>query len=92
MNGSSAPKASGFFNDFGRLRIFAIENRSLTAVTEARIGHWCQGVAWTRNGQTVMAQCPVERELQTFRFDGKVLTPAESIRINGGPVGIRARP
>jgi DNA-binding beta-propeller fold protein YncE len=92
MNGSSAPKASGLFNDFGRLRIFALANRTLTPVTEARIGHWCQGVAWSRNSQTVIAQCPVERELQTFRFDGRVLKPAGSIKLSAGPVGIRAQP
>jgi DNA-binding beta-propeller fold protein YncE len=92
MNGSSAPKASGFFNDFGRLRIFAIESRLLTPVAETRIGHWCQGVAWSRNGQMVIAQCPVERELQLFRFDGRALTPAGSIKASGGPVGIRAQP
>lgn len=92
MNGSSAPKASGFFNDFGLLRIFALANRALTPVAEARVGHWCQGVAWARSGQTVVAQCPVERELQTFQFDGRALKPAGTIKVSGGPVGIRARP
>ncbi len=92
MNGSGASKASGLFNDFGRLRVFSIADRTLAPVAEARIGHWCQGVAWARNSQTVVAQCPVERELQIFQFDGRALKPAGIVKVNGGPVGIRAVP
>jgi hypothetical protein len=31
----------------------------------------------------------VEREILIFRFDGIRLTPAGSIKVNGGPAGIR---
>jgi len=31
----------------------------------------------------------VEKEIQMFNFDGKDLKPADAIKINGGPVGIR---
>jgi hypothetical protein len=89
MNGSNAPKASPLFNDFGRLRIYGVSNRSLLPIAEARIGHWCQGAAWSRDSRTVLAQCMVEREILIFRFDGIRLTPAGSIKVNGGPAGIR---
>ena len=90
MNGSNVPKASPLFNDFGRLRVYGVRNRTLTPLAEARIGHWCQGTAWSRDSRTVLAQCMVEKEILIFRFDGKNLSPAGSIKVNGGPAGIRA--
>ncbi len=91
MNGSNAPKAAAFFADFGRLRIFRIESRALVPVVETRVGHWCQGAAWAREGRTVLVQCLVERELQMFQFDGRSLKAAGAIKVNG-PAGISAMP
>ena len=90
MNGTNVPKASPLFNDFGRLRVYGVTNKTLTPIAEARIGHWCQGTAWSRDSRTVLAQCMVEKEILIFRFDGKSLSPAGSIKVNGGPAGIRA--
>jgi lactonase family protein with 7-bladed beta-propeller len=90
MNGTNVPKASPLFNDFGRLRVYGVRNKTLTPLAEARIGHWCQGTAWSRDSRTVLAQCMVEKEILIFRFDGKSLSPAGSIKVNGGPAGIRA--
>jgi DNA-binding beta-propeller fold protein YncE len=90
MNGSNAPKSSPLFNAAGRLRIFSLTGKTLTPVTEAPIGQWCQGTVWSRDGRTVLAQCMVQKELQLFRFDGRRLTPAGSVKVNGGPAGIRA--
>ncbi len=92
MNGTNASKASPFFHDFGLLKILELNGRRLTAVTEARIGHWCQGAAWTRDSRTVLAQCVVEKEIQVFSFDGRNLKPAGAVKINGGPAGIRVAP
>jgi DNA-binding beta-propeller fold protein YncE len=90
MNGSNQPKASAFRQEEGRLRILRLSNRMLTPVTEAPVGQWCQGVAWTRDSQTVWAQCMVGREIQVFRFDGRTLTKTGTLKVNGGPAGIRA--
>jgi DNA-binding beta-propeller fold protein YncE len=89
MNGSNLPKSSPFFNDFGRLRIFALNNRTLTPVAEAKIGHWCQGAAWT-GADTLLVQCMVEQEIQLFRFLGHRLVAAGSLKMPGAPAGIRA--
>jgi DNA-binding beta-propeller fold protein YncE len=89
MNGSNQPASSPFVQDYGRLRILRLDNRTLVPVTEARIGHWCQGVAWTNDSRTVLAQCMSEREILSFRFDGRVLTPAGSVKVSGGPAGLR---
>src|SRR4029077_6050413 len=45
-NGSNKPRSSPFFNDNGLVKIFAINGTKLTAVTEAKTGHWCQGAVW----------------------------------------------
>jgi DNA-binding beta-propeller fold protein YncE len=89
MNGTNTSKTSPFFHDFGILKILELNGRKLAPVAEARIGHWCQGVAWTRDSRTVLAQCVIEKEIQMFSFDGKALKPARAIKINGGPAGIR---
>jgi DNA-binding beta-propeller fold protein YncE len=89
MNGSNAPKSSPMFNDFGRLRIYALRDRTIVPVSEARIGHWCQGAAWSGSGD-ILVQCMVEQQILRFRFDGTRLTPAAPIKVNGGPAGIRA--
>jgi DNA-binding beta-propeller fold protein YncE len=90
MNGSNQPSTSHFASTNGRLRIFRIEKQTLVPVTETRIGRWCQGVAWTKDSRTVLAQCMTDREIALFRFDGKALIAAGVAKVNGGPAGIRA--
>ena len=90
MNGTNAVPGSEIYNSFGRLRIYAITNRTLTPVTEARIGNWCQGVIWPTPA-TVLAQCMTERNIQAFRFDGRSLAPAGSVELSAAPAGIAVR-
>jgi DNA-binding beta-propeller fold protein YncE len=90
MNGSNSPRNSPLFNDFALLKVFSLTNKVLTPVAEARLGHWCQGAAWSRDSKTVLAQCAVEREVQVFTFDGRTLTPATALKVGGGPSGIRS--
>jgi DNA-binding beta-propeller fold protein YncE len=89
VNGSNKPKSSPFFNDNGLLKIYRIAGTDLVPVTEAKVGHWCQGVAWSKDSKTVLAQCMVENEIATFTFDGKTLTKTTPIAIKAGPAGIR---
>jgi DNA-binding beta-propeller fold protein YncE len=89
VNGSNKPKSSPFFNDYGLLKIYRITGTDLVPVTEAKVGHWCQGVAWSKDSKTVLAQCMVENEIATFTFDGKTLTKTTPIAIKAGPAGIR---
>jgi len=89
MNGSNKPKASPFFNDFGLLRIFRLEEARLSPVADAKVGHWCQGTAWNRAGTLVLVQCMVENEIAAFRFDGSRLEPMAPIKLDASPAGIR---
>jgi DNA-binding beta-propeller fold protein YncE len=89
MNGSNLASASPFFRDYGLLKIMRVSGPRLTPVTEARIGHWCEGVAWSRDQRTVAVQCMNEKEIQLFDFDGKALRSRAAIKVSGGPAGIR---
>jgi len=89
MNGSNLPKASPFYRDYGLLKVMRVAGRTITPLAEARIGHWCEGIAWSRTQRTVVVQCMVEKEIEVFAFDGARLTPAGAIKVSGGPAGIR---
>jgi DNA-binding beta-propeller fold protein YncE len=89
MNGSNTPKGSPTFNDFSLVKVFSLSNKILSPVTEARVGHWCQGVGWSRDARTLLVQCAAEQEIRVFRFDGRTLAPAPALKVNGGPSGIR---
>ncbi len=90
MKGSNKAKTSPFFNDNGLVKIFSIKGVKLTPVTEAEVGHWCQGAAWSRNNKTLLVQCAVEKEIMVLAFNGKTLKPAgQPIKVNGAPAGIR---
>ena len=88
MNGSNKPKNSPFFNDNGLVVVLAIDGRKLTRVGEGKVGHWCQGAAWSPDSKTLLVQCMVEKEILVFGFDGKAVTPTGTLKIDGNPAGI----
>jgi WD40 repeat protein len=88
MNGSNKAKTSPFFNDNGLVLIYALDGKKLTKVAEAKVGHWCQGAAWSKDNRTLLVQCVVEKEIQTLSFDGKELKAAGAVKVSGGPAGI----
>ena len=89
MNGSNKPSASPFFNDFGLLKVYRISGTELAPVAEAKIGHWCQGMVWSKDSKHVVAQCMVENELIAFSFDGKALNKTSTLKLQVSPAGIR---
>jgi DNA-binding beta-propeller fold protein YncE len=89
MNGSQRPKAHQAFNDHGLVKIFRVDGTKLSFVTQAKVGRWGQGAAWSRDGKTIVTQAMIEKELQVLSFDGKELKMAGAIKVNGGPAGIR---
>jgi DNA-binding beta-propeller fold protein YncE len=88
MNGSNKPKASPFFNDFGLVKVYAIKANKLTPVTEAKVGHWCQGAAWSKDSKTLLVQCMTEKQVMMFAFNGRTLRPSGSIKVTAGSAGI----
>ena len=88
QEGTTKKNGSPFQTANGRLAIYAVEGKSLRKVAEAPIGHWSQGIAFSRNGETILVQNMVERTISVFRFDGQKLTAGTPIAIGAGPAAI----
>ena len=89
MNGSNKPAASPFFNDFGLLKVYRISGTELAPVADAKIGHWCQGMVWSKDSKYLVTECMVESELIAFSFDGKALARTSTLKMQVSPAGIR---
>jgi len=89
QNGSARAPTHPFYNDSSLLIVYRVNGTALTKVAEAKFGKWGQGVAWSRNGKTLLAQSMVDNALAVFSFDGKTLKPAGQIKVKGGPEGLR---
>jgi DNA-binding beta-propeller fold protein YncE len=90
QDGSNKAKNSPHFNPGGKLILFRIEGTKLTRVAEATLGHWTQGIAFSADGQTILTQNMVEKNLMVFRFEGGKLTDTgQRVALKGGPAGIR---
>jgi DNA-binding beta-propeller fold protein YncE len=89
QNGSNRPAASGYFNQNGLVQIFTIKGRKLVKVAEAVQGGWPQGVAFSRDGKTLLAGNMVQRSVWVYSFDGKSLKRKGESPMNGGSAGLR---
>ncbi|GAC1329669.1 MAG: hypothetical protein NVSMB26_06220 [Beijerinckiaceae bacterium] len=88
QEGTTKKTGSPFQTANGRLVILAVEGKSLRKVSEAPIGHWSQGIAFSKNGETILVQNMVERTLSVFRFDGQKLTAGTPIAMGAGPAAL----
>jgi DNA-binding beta-propeller fold protein YncE len=90
MNGSNKPKDSPFFADNGKLILLRLENKKLTRLAEAPIGHWSQGVIFTPDGQYILVQNMVEKEIMVLKVAGdKLEDTGQRLKVSGGPAAIR---
>ncbi len=88
QEGTTKPASSPFRGDRGRLTMYALADKQLKPVADAPIGHWSQGIAFSRDGRTVLVQNMVERTIQVFRWDGTKLWPGTSLDMGAGPAAI----
>jgi hypothetical protein len=88
QNGSAKPKDSPFFHDHGELLLFAVEGQRLRKLAEAPIGHWSQGIAFSRDGRTILVQNMVEKSISVFRWEGGKLVPGKPLALGGGAAAI----
>ncbi|MDQ8728961.1 beta-propeller fold lactonase family protein [Bradyrhizobium sp. LHD-71] len=87
LNGSTSPPTSPRYKDHALLTVFAVSGQTLSKTAEAPLGKWSQGVAFSRNGGTIIVQNMVEKNFSVFGFaDGK-LTPQSPLAV---PVGAPA--
>jgi DNA-binding beta-propeller fold protein YncE len=89
MNGSNKAKESPFYNDNGKLLLYRVQGTNLIPLAEAPIGHWSQGVVFSRDGRTILVQNMVEQNIQVFRLEGDRLTAGVPIPVKGGAAAIR---
>lgn len=88
QNGTTKPAGNPFLEEKGRLIMFALQDKQLHQVAEAPIGKWSQGIAFSRDGRTVLVQNMVERTIQVFRWESSKLWAGTPIDIAAGPAAI----
>lgn len=99
QDGTTKRPDSPFRKEHGTLTLFAVqgdrdhglepEKRRMRRVADAPIGHWSQGIAFSRNGQTILVQDMVERQIQVFRWQNQRLTEDKPLDIQSAPAAIR---
>jgi DNA-binding beta-propeller fold protein YncE len=86
QNGSTKMASHPFHHDKGLLAIYAVQGATLKKLAEAPVGPWTEGIAFSRDGKTVLVQCMQDREINVFRWDGRKLTPGKPLPIkDAGP-------
>jgi sugar lactone lactonase YvrE len=89
-DGSGKAKESPFYKPNGQLLLFRVDGLKLSKFAQAPIGRWSQGIAFSRDGATILVQNMLERDIQVFRLAGSTLTDTgERIKLNGGGAAIR---
>ena len=78
--------ALAFSHDHGVVQVFAVEGHDLKPVARASIGRWAEGLAWSRDGKTILVQNDRDRTISVFTFDGHALTAQPDLIPTGGPV------
>jgi WD40 repeat protein len=89
VDGTTKPSDSPLFHDHGRLWMLAISGGRMKPVAEGKTGRWSQGVAFSKDGKTVMVESMIDHGLDVFRWNGTTLTPGPTIDVKGGAAAIR---
>jgi DNA-binding beta-propeller fold protein YncE len=77
---------SPFHSEHGHLTLFSVEGETLHKIAEAPIGKWAEGLAFSRDGKTIMVQSMFARNIDVFRWDGEHLTAGTPLAIkDAGP-------
>jgi DNA-binding beta-propeller fold protein YncE len=86
QEGTGLVPGAPFYHDHGSLQIFAVDGMTLKPVAKAPVGRWAEGVAWSRDGKTILLQNAREQTISVFQFDGHTLTPGVELKPTGEPV------
>jgi len=77
--GTTFPPSHPFHSEKGLVTLFAVEGKSLRRLDSAPIGPWNEGIAFSRDGRTILVQSMAAREIDVFRWDGHKLTPGKPL-------------
>jgi DNA-binding beta-propeller fold protein YncE len=89
IEGSTKPANSPFYRNHGTLVVYAVDGTSLRKVAEAPTGRWSQGIAFARDGRTILVGSMIDRALDVFRWEDGNLIPGEKLDVGSGPAAIR---
>lgn len=88
--GSTKPPSSPFAATQGKVQLYRINGFEFSKVSEAPIGRWSQGAAFSRDGKVLLVQNMVERQIMVFDLSGqRLVDPGERINLPGGPAALR---
>ena len=89
IDGSTKPANSPFYHDHGTLVVYAVDGQNLRKLAEAPIGRWSQGIAFSKDGRTILVGSMIDHALDVFRWeDGKLIAGAK-LDVGSGPAAIR---
>ena len=89
QNGSNKPSTHPNYHKGSVLSVFRINGTKLTLAAKGEFGAWAQGVVWSKDSKTLLAQSMKDKSLDVFSFNGKALKKTGNIKVNGGAAGIR---
>jgi len=91
MNGSNKPDNSPFKGP-GLVKMLRVENGRLALVSEARVGSWAQGAAFSADGRTLLVGNMVEKNISVLRVgaDGALADTGRPIAVGGGSAALRS--
>ena len=84
--GTPLMPSAPLYHDHGVVQVFAVTDRALSLVATGPIGRWTEGIAWSRDGKTLLVQSDRDRKISVFGFDGHTLTALADLVPSGGPV------
>lgn len=88
-NGSARPQGHPL-RGRAQLVMLRIDNGRLREVARVPVGDWAQGIAFSRDGRTVLVQNMADRTIGVFRIEnGRLRDTGQRIPTNGGPAAIR---
>ena len=86
---STRAKENPFFHDHGKLWILAVQDKHLKPVAEAPIGRWSQGIAFSKDGRTILVESMIDHGMNVFRWEDGKLVPTGTLDLHGAPAAIR---
>jgi DNA-binding beta-propeller fold protein YncE len=89
QDGTTMAPSARFYHEHGKLFILAVSGKHLDKLAEAPIGRWSQGIAFSKDGGTILVQNMVERVISVFQWNDGKLTEAAPLDIGAGPAAIR---
>jgi DNA-binding beta-propeller fold protein YncE len=73
-----------------QVKLLRIDNNRIRVVSEAPAGDWVQGMAFSRDGSTLLIGNMADKTIGVYRIQGDRLTDTgRRIRVDGGPAALR---